>query len=135
MWKKWLRLSVSWLLAVALAAVFVMAGYPKLTQSTEMVSSFSRFGYSAGFALLIGVMEALGGLLALIPGTALYGAGLIAVVMGGAIYTHLSTDLGSPTGALIYLVVALLLAVLRWGDAYLLGSRRKQASQEPAAGE
>jgi hypothetical protein len=88
-----------------------------------VIRSFARFDYSSGFAVLIGVLEGLGGLLALVPGLVFYGSVSIAVVMIGATYTHLSTGIGSPSMALLSLAVAVLLMWLRFRNTYWLKDR------------
>jgi uncharacterized membrane protein YphA (DoxX/SURF4 family) len=78
-------------------------------------------GYGTGFLLLIGALEALGGLMVLIPKFATWGAGLIMVVMLGATYTHLSSGIGSPAMAIASFVVAAIVAWLRKPDAVGIG--------------
>lgn len=120
---------VGWILSLLLAASFLSGGYPKLDPNAAMVERFEAWGYSAGFARLTGVLEMLGGLLVLIPGLAAYGAVILCMVMIGAVYTHLSTGIGSPAFALVYLVMAALLLWLRRADAYGL----KKRSGSPAS--
>ena len=102
-----------WLLAALLGLSFLAAGWPKLMPNDNMVARFENWGYSAEFAVVIGVLEMLGGLLVLIPKLAIYGAILIGILMLGAIYTHLSTGIGSPLFAFIYLAMAVGLGICR----------------------
>lgn len=81
-----------WASSIALAIVYVLTGIPKLTGLNEVMHRFSEWGYPEEFALFIGVSEFLAGLMLLIPGTSLYAAGFLGVIMVGAIYTHLAFD-------------------------------------------
>ena len=83
-----------------------------------MTARFEAWGYSATFAVIVGVAESLGGLMVLIPGLALYGATIIAVDMTGAVYTHVATGIGSPVSALAYLAIGAALGWLRRRDAW-----------------
>ena len=100
------RFIVSWLFSAFLAISFVGGGFPKIRPSESTVRRFANWGYGEDFAILIGVLEMLGGVLVLIPGVATFGAGILAVVMLGAIYTHVSSGIGSPMMASIYLILA-----------------------------
>ncbi|MCG8506977.1 MAG: DoxX family protein [Sphingomonadales bacterium] len=107
----------TWTISVLLGLSFLAAGWPKVLPNDNMVARFENWGYTAEFASLIGVLEILAGLLVLVPRTALYGAMLIGVLMTGAIYTHLSTAIGSPLFAIIYALMAVALGILRYGVA------------------
>jgi uncharacterized membrane protein YphA (DoxX/SURF4 family) len=113
---------VAWVLCILLGIFFLYNAYPKLTQNPDTVGFFEMVGYGTAFLLLIGVLEALGGILLFFPRFATWGAGIIAVVMVGAAYTHISNDIGSPTRALVSLVVALVIAWLRKDEAIGLSS-------------
>lgn len=71
------------------AAVTFIGIIPKFTGNPEMIANFARWGYPDGFHLVVGAAEALGVLLLLVPATARYGGALIAVLMLGALITHL----------------------------------------------
>lgn len=108
----------AWILAVLLGLSFLAAGWPKILPSESMIVRFQNWGYSEGFVVLIGVLEFIGGALVLYPRTALYGGSLLIIIMLGAIYTHWSTQIGSPLFAIIYLAMALSLAIVRYRQAY-----------------
>lgn len=120
----------AWVLSVLLAFSFLASGFPKLSPAESMVTRFENWGYSGGFATLIGILEMSGSLLVLIPGLATFGAAIICTVMIGATYTHLSTGIGSPMTAMIFLVLAGILGWLRFKDAYLLSSGRSPDKAE-----
>ena len=109
-----IRTLSSWLLATVLCLSFLASGYPKIAAGARMVERFAAWGYPAWFCTLVGSAEIAGAVLVLIPALASYGAIVIAAVMAGAIFTHLTTGIGSPAFAAAYLVLALLLAWLRY---------------------
>ena len=110
-----------WVLCVIVGLFFLAGGIPKLMQTEQMVQSFEAWGYSSGFLLLIGLLEALGGLMLMIPRLAFWGGGILVVVMAGAAYTHLSTGVGSPVMAIVALILAGLAGWMRKKDAIGLG--------------
>lgn len=79
----------SWGIQILLAALFAVAALGKLTRNPQWISRFRGYGYSAGFCLLIGAMEAAGALGLLIPRMAGYAATGLLGIMSGALYTHL----------------------------------------------
>lgn len=107
-----IKIYLSWTLSILLAASFIFAGYTKIPPGTNMVKRFENWGYNADFALLIGILEILGAILILIPRVTIFGAGLIIILMIGAIYTHLSTGIGSALFAFIYLAMAIAVLLL-----------------------
>ncbi len=117
------RRALAWIIAIILAGGYLFAAYDKITLAEIIRYQFEAFGYSLGFARLIGALEGLGALLVLVPRFAVYGAAGIAIIMLGAIYTHLSTDVGYPYHALRNLAFFALLFALRWQDRYVLGIR------------
>lgn len=115
--KMGLKTLAAWVLCVVVGAFFLMSAFPKLMQKPEMVEAFEGWGYSTGFLVLIGVLEGLGGLMMFVPRLATWGAGLLVVVMLGAIYTHLSSGIGSPTFAIVALLLAAVAGALRKDQA------------------
>lgn len=105
-----------WVLQIALAAMFFMAGGAKLTGATEMIAIFEAVGIGQWFRYATGLFEVMGAVLLLVPALAGAGALLLGTVMVGAIFTHLFIIGGS---ALIPLVLLIALT----GIAY---ARRKQ---------
>jgi len=107
-----IKIYISWILSLLLAASFVFAGYTKIPPGPNMIKRFENWGYNADFALLIGVLEILGAILILIPRMTILGACIIIVLMMGAVYTHLATGIGSPLFAFIYLAMAIVVFAL-----------------------
>jgi putative oxidoreductase len=83
------RAVVVWILSILTALLLVAAGLPKILGQGGWVARFERWGYPAGFVLVIGVVEVVGALMLLIPRVAALGAAILAVVMLGATATHL----------------------------------------------
>lgn len=77
-----------------LGAVFVASGLSKLLGAQVHVEHFAHWGYPDWFRIAVGVAETIGGGLLFAPSLAVYGACGLAVVMGGAIYTHLANQEG-----------------------------------------
>jgi len=109
-----------WILAVLLTLTFVPGGWPKINPDAAMIGRFADWGYGVWFCRLIGVLEVLGGLLVLVPRLASFGAAVLSIVMAGAIYTHLSTGIGTPGAAIQYLLLGVAFGLLmlrdRWGS-------------------
>jgi putative oxidoreductase len=101
-----------WTLQILSAALFIMAGSSKLAGSEQVVEMFQAIGLGQWFRYLTGGLEVIGGIALLIPQMALFGALLLAVVMVGAVITHLFVVGGSPAMALVLLLVMSLIA---WG--------------------
>jgi len=111
------RVIGAWALSMILCFLFLNLATPKLTGQAGWMQRFQEWGYSSRFASGIGMLELLGAGLVLLPSLASYGAAILAVIMLGAIYTHLSTGLGSPAFAVQLLLLALALVALRYPDA------------------
>jgi putative oxidoreductase len=98
------------ILSIILALVFLAAGAFKLMNTEQAAASFMHFGYPAAFAYVIALAEVGGGLLLFAPAMSLYAAGLLLVVMIGALFSHLKV--GETSNALVPLVLAVLLGVV-----------------------
>jgi putative oxidoreductase len=85
-----------WLLQIASAAMFLLAGSMKLSGAPLMVQMFGVIGLGQWFRYLTGAIEVVSAVLLLIPAVAAYGAALLAVTMVGAILTHLFIVGGNP---------------------------------------
>ena len=93
-----------------LVAFFVMVAAKNLMGDTQMASDFTRWGYSAGFRQFTAMLQIVGALLLLFPGTAFFGAALLTGVLLGALGTHLLHD---PPAALVSPAVFLVLVAHR----------------------
>ena len=86
-----LRSAAVWAGAIFLAVVFVAVGFSKLGGASAMGWSerFGQWGYPANTAYVVGVLEILGGFGVLIPRWRRAASLTLAVVMMGALCTHL----------------------------------------------
>jgi uncharacterized membrane protein YphA (DoxX/SURF4 family) len=98
------RLITLWILSGLVALAFLGAGGAKLAGAAAMVELFDKVGRGQWFRYFTGLLEVAGGIGVLIPRYAFYAAGLLAVVMVGAIIAHV-TVLGTSTAAPIVLLV------------------------------
>lgn len=120
---------VLWIMQILGAAMFLMAGAPKLTGAEQAVQSFEMIGVGQWFRYLTGVLEVVGAIMLLIPATAAFGALLLAVVMVGAVIVHLFVIGGSPAMAIILLLA---MGFVAWGRRGRIGmtlaDRKKEAA-------
>ena len=100
-----------WAVTVFLALVCLRSGLTKLPGDGFWVRDFQRWGYPAWFRLAVALAELAALALLLIPRLASFGAGLFAIVMAGAIYTH-ATHNESSRLPFNFLLLALALLVL-----------------------
>jgi len=101
-----------WVLQIAAAGMFLMAGFLKLSGNEQMVGLFEAIGVGQWFRFLTGALEVAGAILLLVPRTSGLSALMLAGVMVCAVVTHLFIVGGSPLGAIILLVVT---SVVAWG--------------------
>ena len=101
---------VLWLLQIAAAGMFLMAGLSKLSGNEQMVGLFAAIGLGQWFRYLTGTLEVAGAILLVIPRTSGLGALLLVGVMIGAVTTHLFVIGGNPLMAIILLGVPSLVA-------------------------
>jgi putative oxidoreductase len=101
-----------WILQIAAAGMFLMAGISTLSGDAQMVEMFAAIGLGQWFRYVTGSVEVLGAVLLLIPPTSGLGALLLVGTMLGAVATHLFILGGSPLPAIIFLIVTGLIA---WG--------------------
>jgi uncharacterized membrane protein YphA (DoxX/SURF4 family) len=83
-----------WILTILLVAMFCAAGLPKLSGSTVWHRMFANWGYSRAMVPIVGILECLGALALLHRRTVLAGSAILAVIMLGAGYTHISAREG-----------------------------------------
>jgi uncharacterized membrane protein YphA (DoxX/SURF4 family) len=102
-----------WTLQVLSAAMFLTSGIAKLAGATAMVVEFEMIGAGQWFRYLTGMLEIAGAIGLLVPRLTFYGAALLAMVMTGAVLTHLLVLGGSPGPAFVLLVLTGTIAWLR----------------------
>ena len=99
-----------WVLQLLLAAVFLIAGTTKLVGAEMQVETFEKLGVGQWFRYFTGTVEVIAAILIIVPRTVVIGAALLAAAMVAAVDTHVFVIGGSPTPALVLLVVSLVLA-------------------------
>lgn len=86
---KKVKIVAIWILQIILGLLFIAAGAGKLVASHVWIEKFNNWGYPENFYLLIGAAEGFGALLLFIPKIARHAAFLLAIIMIGAIITHI----------------------------------------------
>jgi uncharacterized membrane protein YphA (DoxX/SURF4 family) len=87
-WKRHLALAAVWLASALLALMFVRAGWMKFPETGLWARAFAGWGFPAWFRVLVGAVEVAGGLLLLVPRTAVYAALALGLIMLGGMGTH-----------------------------------------------
>jgi uncharacterized membrane protein YphA (DoxX/SURF4 family) len=109
------KTGLMWALQVFAGAVFVLVGSRKFVD-LRWAHDFARWGYPAGFRLLIGGVEIAGGLALLVPPVTSYAALILMVVMVGAAATQF-LHAGNASGAIILFVIVGVAGYLRRASA------------------
>jgi uncharacterized membrane protein YphA (DoxX/SURF4 family) len=103
---------VLWVVSILLAAMFLFSGGFKLLHLEQAKPMFVKYGYAAWFATFIGTCEVFGALGLLVPRLAALAAGGLAIIMAGAVYTHMSHQ--EYSHGMIPLVLLVLLVGVCW---------------------
>jgi len=93
-------------LGTLLGVWFLLAGSQKFLSAPMFEAMFEGLSLPLALVPVIGVVEIGAALLALWPRTSLYGSSLIVLVMLGAVGSHLAAGQGPPGAALVALVMA-----------------------------
>jgi uncharacterized membrane protein YphA (DoxX/SURF4 family) len=123
--RKYIITIVIWLASAFLTLVFINAGWPKFSDASRWAKAFAGWGFPAWFRQLIGVIEVVGGVLLLVPRTAIYAAGALCIIMFGAMGTHIVHD--EPAEVYHEVVPLVLLGLV----IYL---RQQRKASDPTAG-
>ena len=111
---------VLWLLQFLMALAFVIIGVAKFGDPS-WARSFARWGYPDGFYMVIGALEAAGGVALLVPRLTTWVAAVLGVIMIAASLTHwLHGEMARVTPPLMYLAVLVIVGVGRWRSAIRL---------------
>ena len=108
-----MRRAIVWTLTIVAAAMFLLAGTLKLTGLPMEVQLFSAVGLGQWFRYVTGSLEVGGAIGLFVPALAPFAALLLAVVMVGAILTHLFIVGGSPLMPIALLATTIAIACLR----------------------
>lgn len=84
--------NIWWALRILLSLGFLAASLGKLTQNPAVLDMFAQWGYSPTFALIIGALELMLGVLLLVSKTSFYAAIGLLGLMAGAAVTHIMHD-------------------------------------------
>jgi putative oxidoreductase len=115
-----------WFFQIAVGLFFVLLGVMKFRDPT-WVRSFARWGYPDGFYMIVGVVEAVGGIGLLIPAVTTYAAALLVAVMAAASLTHVvHGEMQRFTAPLVYLVAVALVGWCRRASAWRLRRQRSR---------
>ena len=93
-----------WIVQIALAGMFLLAGSSNLLGAPAMVGLFDAIGIGQWFRYLTGLIEVGSALALLVPSIAVFGALALVATMVGAITTHLFIVGGSPAVPAILLL-------------------------------
>ena len=109
-----IKLVLVWVLTIPGSAIMLLAGGGKLG-SDVWAGIFDDWGFPGWFRILVSLAQVVGGLTLLMPRIAAYGAGLLVVVMSGALATELlmEPEFGRLMPSVLAAVYALLF-VARW---------------------
>ena len=124
-----------WLLRILVALLFVLFGLGKFNSDPrgEWFRIFARIGFGQWFRVATGLIELIGGLLFLLPGTARLAAGPLAATMLGAMIADVFV-LGNPLFAMIPAAVLALVLIVAFRDPSLDDTistlQRRRASRE-----
>lgn len=114
-----LGLALLWVVTVLETAGMGLAGASKFMNPGGWTSMFEGWGYPAWLAFVIGASELVGALLLLVPRLASYAAGLLIVIMIGALATVLMhPGRMGPGTPLLHLVVLAIILVARRGSRW-----------------
>src|SRR5712692_2470416 len=102
-----------WTLTIVAAAMFLLAGTLKLTGLPMEVQLFDAIGIGQWFRYVTGSLEVVGAIGLFVPALAPFAALLLAMVMIGAIITHLFIVGGSPLIPIALLAITIGIAYLR----------------------
>src|SRR3712207_9313044 len=102
---------VIWVLSIALAAIFLIAGVPKLLGFEAVgFDAVAMHGFPRWVQLIVGVVEVLGAVALLVPATATFAALALAFVMVPAALTQYARGDGLIWVPIVVLALLLLVA-------------------------
>ena len=105
---------IFWVLIAAFIIPGYMHGFQKIFSQQQKVETFTKWGFSLTFMKFLGWVEVIGSSLLLFPQTRLFAIPLYAILLSGAVYTHIKNndakkDTMTPVFVGIHLVVLLVL--------------------------
>ena len=112
---RYLKIGVTWVLQLLLAAAMVGPGMEKFTGPVWQ-RMFRTWGFPDGFYLVIGAIEVIGGVGLLIPRVSSYCAAVLGIVMIGAAATQVLRGGRNGIGEIVLATLLAVIAVIRWRD-------------------
>lgn len=103
-----------WIVTVAVAVGMTLAGQSKFTASAMWITQFTGWSLPIWFMYVIGAVEVVGALALLVPRFTTYAAGVLALIMAGALFTLLTNpgDMG-PVPPLVNLILLVVIGFMR----------------------
>ena len=101
-----------WVLTGLLTAFFTMMGVPKVLGHGGWGTRFAAWGFPSWLVVVVGVAELGGAIMLLVPRLATLGGFLLALIILGAIATHLVH--GETARVLVPLVLFAVLTAIAW---------------------
>ena len=101
-----------WVVQILLALAFIGAASGKLLGNPDMVGLYKTIGIGQWFRFVTGLLEVTGAILIVIPRTKFFGAALLAMIMVGAVLTHLFILHSAPTAPAVLFLLA---GIVAWG--------------------
>ena len=83
---------IFWILVAAFIVPGYIQGFQKIFSQKEKVEAFTKWGFSLTFMKLLGWAEVVGSTLLLLPQTRLLSIPIYAVLLSGAVYTHIKNN-------------------------------------------
>ncbi|MEM7758325.1 MAG: DoxX family protein [Cyanobacteria bacterium P01_A01_bin.40] len=111
--ERFLKKTIVLILTNIAAISFLTTGSAKLLGAESAIAMFDDIGIGQWFRYLTGSIEVIGTLLILIPPLVFWGALLLSLTMIGAILVHLFVLGGSPSIAMLLLIVTSTLMLLK----------------------
>jgi putative oxidoreductase len=105
-----------WVVQIALAGMFLLAGGSKLLGAPAMVALFNTIGIGQWFRYVTGIIEVGSAVALLIPGVAVFGAAALVPTMIVAILTELFVVGDSAAPPAVLLVGAAVVIWARWSE-------------------
>lgn len=103
-----IKVIVFWVLLIAMAGPFFFFGFAKVVSKPDKVELFNRLGYPIWFMKLIGFGELAAAVCLLFPPTQPFSIGLSAIILVGAIGSHIRAkepkEAMAPTFVFLHLV-------------------------------
>ena len=118
----WPRTLTKWLPRIAFALLFFFIGLSKFGRQSRWIATFDQIGFGQWFRYATGILQAVGAVMILVPGTFLLGITMLAATMIGAMVAWIFL-LGTPFNAVFPGALLIGLVVVAAEDLIDLFSR------------